>query len=112
MYPMPIHEEDNQMAGRQTVCVCARVALLLWGGGLWAVCGLAAQPAAAGAAAPDMVERVATDRGGWAVLGLPGPGQAEAVNDLVRRTQMLVYFQSPDAAEVDQVRKAAEAAGY
>ena len=50
-------------------------------------------------------------RGIGIVLGLPKPGGPQAVTDLTQATELLVYFQSPNADEVAAVRKVAEAAG-
>ena len=49
-------------------------------------------------------------RGICAVLGLPGEG-ANQIVDLSQASELLIYFQSPDAEEVTAVRKAAESAG-
>ena len=50
-------------------------------------------------------------KGVCAVLGLPEGQQAGFVADLARGSELLVYFQSPDAAELAAVRRAAAKAG-
>ncbi len=53
----------------------------------------------------------ALQRGICAVIGLPGPDGAEAIVDRVKQSELVVYFQSADAAEVAAVREAAAKAG-
>jgi outer membrane protein assembly factor BamB len=77
----------------------------------WMTCVLASGPTARPAAAAEALDQVQISRGVCAVVGLPGEGQADSVTQLAQRTQLLVYFQSPDNAEVAAVRKAAQAAG-
>ncbi|MHC4917050.1 MAG: outer membrane protein assembly factor BamB family protein [Planctomycetota bacterium] len=74
----------------------------------WAASG---NPARAGEAKSSLPERVGIARGIVVVLGLPENGGAAAVVDLVKGTELLVYFQSPQEKDVAAVREAAEAAG-
>ena len=55
--------------------------------------------------------RIGTGTGVCAVLGLPEGDQGSLATDVARGSELLVYFQSPEAEEVSAVRKAAEAAG-
>ena len=73
-----------------------------------------------GPSAPRMAEgsevetalaKVGIRKGICVVAGLPDANQAEFVTGLATRSELLVYFQSPDADQVSAVRKVAEAAG-
>ena len=89
--------------------------LLAWAGfiAFWMlVCGADRMTgSAAETSAAQLGARVGIRRGISAVLGLPQAGQPGFVIELARQSEILVYFQSPDAEEVLAVRKAAEAAG-
>lgn len=78
---------------------------------LWAATALGADSVPISDAAKSALERIGMRRGICAVLGLPERAEPAFVADLARGSELLVYFQSSDAAEVDAVRKAAEAAG-
>ena len=66
---------------------------------------------AVAAEAEDARKKIGVGRGICVVLGLPKATQAGFVTDLAKNGELLVYFQSPDPAEVAAVRRAAEAAG-
>ena len=78
---------------------------------------LAAAVLSVGRAAPaaddakGALERGGIQRGVAAVLGLPRPDQPRFVVDLAEASELLIYFQSPNAAEVACVRENAQAAG-
>jgi outer membrane protein assembly factor BamB len=72
---------------------------------------LAADGPAVSGQARAALERIGISRGVCAVLGLPAPPDSGFVVDLARGSELVVYFQSPDTAEVAAVRGAAEAAG-
>jgi outer membrane protein assembly factor BamB len=72
---------------------------------------LAAQPAAIATEAELALRKSGTAKGICAVLGLPAADRARFVADLAKGSQLLVYFQSPDAAEVSQVRSIAAQEG-
>lgn len=69
------------------------------------------EPAAIGAKAKAVLAKAAMAKGICAVLGLPEANDAGFVTDLAAGSELLVYFQSPQADEVLAVREAAEAAG-
>ena len=71
----------------------------------------ALQPAAVGPQAQEILAKIAVPKGVCVVLGLPQAGPPSFVTDLAAGSEFLVYFQSPDVAEVLAVRKAAQAAG-
>jgi outer membrane protein assembly factor BamB len=58
-----------------------------------------------------MVQRLGCQRGICAVLGLPEGREAAFVTELAQGNELVLFFQSPEAAEVAQVRSAAEKAG-
>jgi outer membrane protein assembly factor BamB len=72
---------------------------------------LALQPATTGAETGTALEKVGITKGICVVLGLPETGGPELVSNLAGGSDLLVYFQSPDAEEVAPVRRSAEAAG-
>jgi len=82
---------------------------------LWGFVGsaltLAVQCAAMGSEAGAALERAGVKRGICVVLGLPEADKGEYVTDLARGSELLVYFQSPDPHQVDQVRRIAEGSG-
>ena len=61
--------------------------------------------------AQQALARMGVRAGVCAVLGLPDAREPGFVADLARGSEMLVYFQSPDAGQVDAVRRAAYGAG-
>jgi outer membrane protein assembly factor BamB len=71
----------------------------------------AGQPAGDRSAAARAIEQIGVERGICVVLGLPDAAGPEFVVDLARRSELTVYFQSPQAGEVDGVRQQAAAAG-
>jgi outer membrane protein assembly factor BamB len=73
------------------------------------VIGLGA-PLCAATPLEDLRKDFATGRGIVAVIGLP-EGGAEALNALTNGSEIVVYFQSADAAQVAAVRQAAEKSG-
>jgi len=77
----------------------------------WIVSATAADQTPVSAAATSALARMGMTKGICAVVGLPEGGTAETVTDLARGSELVVYFQSPQADEVQAVRKAAEAAG-
>ena len=84
----------------------------LLAGALFAALALVGGPGSAVAAeAEDARKKIGVGRGICVVLGLPKATQAGFVTDLAKNGELLVYFQSPDPAEVAAVRRAAEAAG-
>ena len=94
------------MAGKMLTAV----AVLMAGIGLAAPVP-AAQPAAVGPQARDVLAKIAVPKGVCVVLGLPQNGEPSFVTDLAVGSEFLVYFQSPDGEGVLAVRKAAESAG-
>ncbi|KPJ74388.1 MAG: hypothetical protein AMS14_05565 [Planctomycetes bacterium DG_20] len=80
---------------------------------LCAAVGCTAQPSAAGAetSAGGALNELGIRKGVCAVLGLSKSGDARFVVDIAAGSELLVYFQSPDAGEVAAVRQAAEFAG-
>ena len=66
--------------------------------------------AAADTAVDAMLKQIGTERGVTVVIGLPAAG-SEALVGLVQSSELTVYFQSSDAAQVASVRAAAESAG-
>jgi len=89
------------------------VAIGIWIGAFWAgIAGIAAaDPTPVSAAAKSALARLGITRGICAVVGLPEGGAAETVTDLARGSDLVVYFQSSEADEVQAVREAAGAAG-
>ena len=81
---------------------------VLW---VWAAVAAAADSPPICATAKAHLARIDIKRGVCAVLGLPEGQSADSVIDLARGSELLVYFQSPQAEDVQAVRKAAEAAG-
>ncbi|MBI5394761.1 MAG: PQQ-binding-like beta-propeller repeat protein [Verrucomicrobia bacterium] len=71
----------------------------------------AARDASGGAGAEAILRKVGTAKGICVVLGLPKAGEAEFVAQLASGNELLIYFQSPEADEVAEVRKSAEVAG-
>jgi len=71
----------------------------------------APEAAAIGAEATAALDRTATGQGICVVLGLPKADRPDFVTELAKRSELLVYFQSPSADEVAGVRRAAESAG-
>ena len=57
------------------------------------------------------LENIGIDKGICAVLGLPNADQPGFVAELAKGSELVVYFQSPTADEVEAVREAADAAG-
>jgi len=86
--------------------------LLTW---LWVCVFLAptfaARPTTIAAEAEGALRKLGIRKGVCVVLGLPKADQAGFVADLAGASQLLVYFQSPRADEVTEVRKRAEEAG-
>ncbi len=66
-----------------------------------------AVPADANAA----LEQIGMEKGICAILGLPNADRPGFVAELAKASELVVYFQSPDADEAAAVRKAADAAG-
>jgi len=92
----------------------SRARTFLWAAGFslaWIASAAAADQAPFSAAAKSALARMGMTRGICAVVGLPDGATAETVADLARSSELVVYFQSPQADEVQAVRKAAEAAG-
>ena len=56
-------------------------------------------------------KKVGIQNGICAVLGLPKVGRPGFVTDLAQRSELMIYFQSPDSDEVAGVRTAADATG-
>lgn len=68
-------------------------------------------PTVSRSAAPDeLVEQLGVKRGIVAIVGLPD-GDAAFVTQLAAAAEVSIYFQSARSAQVDAVRKAADAAG-
>ncbi len=59
----------------------------------------------------EIIRRCGLKKGIFAVLGLPKAGDPEFVARLAAGNELVIYFQSPDAAEELAVRRAAEKAG-
>jgi len=76
---------------------------------LWTLCMLCGI-GFADQAVEDNLERIGATRGIVAIVGTPGGG-AQHVVDLATASELTIYFQSVDAAEVNEVRAAADAAG-
>ncbi len=75
---------------------------------LWTSTAVAAAPRVT---LEGVLERLDSPRGVCVVLGLPEAGRAGFVTELARQSELLIYFQSPEADEVAAVRGAAEGAG-
>jgi outer membrane protein assembly factor BamB len=86
------------------------IVVLMIGGGS-AEAATTVQPVATGTQAKETLAKVAIAKGVCVVLGLPRADEPDFVTELAAGSELLVYFQSPDAAEVLAVRKAAQAAG-
>jgi len=87
-----------------------RVVLIL--GVVWPALAVpAAEPASVGAEAKTALENMGTKKGICVVLGLPQADKPGFVTDLVAGSELLVFFQSPEADQVDGVREAADTAG-
>ncbi len=71
----------------------------------------AAKPASGESLARAALKKLDVEKGVCAVLGLPDSAGPSFVTDLAKGSELLVYFQSPNADEVAGVRKAADAAG-
>ena len=61
--------------------------------------------------AADMLKKVAVNRGIIALLDLPSSG-VQSVVDMANASELTIYFQSAEAAQVSAVRQAADAAGF
>jgi len=57
-----------------------------------------------------VLERIGTEKGVCVVLGLP-TGGTEAVIDLAKTSELVLFFQSPDPGKVNSVREAAQSEG-
>ena len=64
-----------------------------------------------GPQAQEILAKVAVPKGVCVVLGLPPASPPSFVTDLATGSEFLIYFQSPDVAEVLAVQKAAQATG-
>ena len=73
--------------------------------------GLALERASLAPQAKAALERIGIEKGICVILGLPPTGRPGLVAEVARGSELLVYFQSPDADEVARVRQAAETAG-
>ena len=71
----------------------------------------AAESPAGGADVAAVLENIGTSKGICAVLGLPAAGDPRFVTELAAASELIVFFQSPDGAEVERVREAADARG-
>ena len=78
----------------------------------WISCCLCL-PAAHGAdeATAASLKKIGTQRGVCVVLGLPEEGQADAVVDLAKASELTLYVQSASDDEVAAMRAAAERHG-
>jgi outer membrane protein assembly factor BamB len=83
--------------------VCAACAL--------SILAALAPAAAAGADAETALGRLGLKRGIAAVLGLPEGAGADFVVALAEKSELSIFFQSPDAAAVEGVRELADRAG-
>jgi len=70
-----------------------------------------AESAPIGQGAETALATMGVRKGVCAVLGLPDKSQPGFVSELAAGSELLVYFQSPDAEEVAAVRQAAQASG-
>ena len=76
---------------------------------LGSAAGLAGEPGESGAKA--ILAKMPSQKGICVVLGLPRAEPPTFVTELAAGSELVVYFQSPAAEEVQAVRKAAEGAG-
>jgi len=70
-----------------------------------------AESAPIGRDAESALAKMGLRKGVCAVLGLPDNNQPGFVSELAAGSDLLVYFQSPDAEEVAAVRRAAQGSG-
>ena len=93
--------------------VRARGWWVVWGAGalLLAAWSAVAAPPEIGAKAKTALADMGVHKGVCAVLGLPDGQPPRFVADLARGSELLVYFQSPDAEQVAAVRRAAGESG-
>ncbi|HID23267.1 MAG TPA: hypothetical protein EYP14_12810, partial [Planctomycetaceae bacterium] len=72
---------------------------------------VAAQPAAAGAFVASVQERLGRQKGVAAILGLPVGDRGAFPVELARTSDLILYFQSADAGQVEHVRQRADDSG-
>ncbi|MBL7223885.1 MAG: PQQ-binding-like beta-propeller repeat protein [Candidatus Brocadiae bacterium] len=70
-----------------------------------------AEPPAASREAQEALRRIAIHKGICVVLGLPKLERTGFPTELAKGSELLIYFQSPSANEVTEVRRAADEAG-
>ena len=78
---------------------------------IFAALAAASQGRAIAAEATTPTTELGVQKGICVILGLPEAHQARVVTDLAQHTQLLIYFQSPEAAEVNDVRSVADSQG-
>ena len=77
-----------------------------------AVLSVAGEPTTIEAQAIAALKKISIRKGLCVVFRLPKADQPDFVTDLATGSELLLYFQSPDATEVLAVRRAAEKAGF